>query len=109
REEQATAIAVISLFSITALLVFRPIAFAIGLAPAFAGLWSGLAVNDLSSAIAVGAQLGGNGGVMAAASKSARVLRLAPTLVLLSFLRRESGPVSVKKSILDTLPGSLLG
>jgi uncharacterized integral membrane protein (TIGR00698 family) len=109
REEQATAIAVISLFSVAALLVFRPIAMAIGLDPSFAGLWSGLAVNDLSSAIAVGAQMGGAGGVMAAASKAARVLLLAPALVALSLLRREGGPVSVKKSVLDTLPGFLLG
>lgn len=109
REEQATAIAVISLFSIFALLVFRPIAVALGLDSSVSGLWSGLAVNDLSSAIAVGAQMGGVGGVMAAASKSARVLMLAPTLVVLSLLRRDSGPVSVKKSILDTLPGFLLG
>jgi uncharacterized integral membrane protein (TIGR00698 family) len=109
REEQATAIAVISLFSIVALLVFRPIATAIGLAPAAAGLWSGLAVNDLSSAIAVGTQMSENGGVMAAASKSARVLLLAPTLVALSLLRREAGPVSVRKSIFDALPGFLFG
>jgi uncharacterized integral membrane protein (TIGR00698 family) len=109
REEQATAIAVISLFSIAALLVFRPIAMALGLDPSLAGLWSGLAVNDLSSAIAVGTQMGGTGGVMAAASKSARVLLLAPALVSISLLRREAGPVSVQKSILDTLPGFLLG
>jgi uncharacterized integral membrane protein (TIGR00698 family) len=109
REEQATAIAVISLFSIVALIVFRPIAVALGLPPTVSGLWSGLAVNDLSSAIAVGTQMGGVGGVMAAASKSARVLLLAPTLVVLSLLRRDSGPVSVKKGILDTLPGFLLG
>jgi len=110
REEQATAIAVISLFSTVALIVFRPIAMALGLDPALAGLWSGLSVNDLSSAIAVGAQMGGSGGVMAAASKSARVLLLAPTLVVLSLLRRDdAGPVSVQKSIRDTLPGFLLG
>ncbi len=109
REEQATAIAVISLFSVAALVVFHPLAVAAGLAPPAAGLWSGLAVNDLSSAIAVGTQMGGTGGVMAAASKSARVLLLAPALVVFSVLRRESGPVSVKKGILDTLPGFLLG
>lgn len=109
REEQATAIAVISLFSITALLVFRPIAMAVGLDPSVAGLWSGLAVNDLSSAIAVGAQMGGAGGVMAAASKSFRVLLLAPALVVLSLLRREAGPVDVRKSAFDAFPGFLVG
>ncbi|MGZ5967250.1 MAG: putative sulfate exporter family transporter, partial [Polyangiales bacterium] len=109
REEQGVAIAVIFLFSIVALMVFRPIAQAIGLDSSFAGLWSGLAVNDLSSAIAVGSQMGGTGGVMATTAKSARILLLAPTLVTLSFMRRESGPISVKKSIVDALPRFLLG
>ncbi|MCW5838012.1 MAG: putative sulfate exporter family transporter, partial [Labilithrix sp.] len=58
REEQGVAIGVTFLFSVTAMLSFRSIALAIGLDPSFAGLWSGLAVNDLSSAIAVGAQMG---------------------------------------------------
>jgi uncharacterized integral membrane protein (TIGR00698 family) len=109
REEQATAIAVISLFSLTALMAFRPIAFWLGVAPSVAGLWAGLAVNDLSSAIAVGAQMGGVGAVMAAAAKSLRVLLLAPALIALSFLRREAGPIDVRKSAFDTFPGFLLG
>jgi len=109
REEQGIAIGVVFLFSIVALLAFRPIAVALGLDSGMAGLWSGLAVNDLSSAIAVGAQMGGHGGVMAAASKSARILLLAPTLVALSLLRREGSPVSVKKSVVETLPAFILG
>lgn len=109
REEQATAIAVISLFSIVALLIFRPIAAAVGLDSTLAGLWSGLAVNDLSSAIAVGAQMGGAGEVMATASKSARVLLLAPALVSFSLLRREAGPVTAKTGLWATLPGFLFG
>src|SRR3989442_1655996 len=80
RDEQGVATAAVFLFSVVALLAFHPIAQAIGLDSVHAGLWSGLAVNDLSSAIAVGTQMGGDGGVMAAASKSARVLMLAPML-----------------------------
>lgn len=122
REEQGLAIGVVFLFSLVALVAFRPIAAAVGLSPGFAGLWSGLAVNDLSSAIAVGAQMGGDGAVMAAASKSARILLLAPTLVILSLLRRQpelvtTGPASNRrgastglgKSIADQLPRFLLG
>src|SRR5262245_1380093 len=61
REEQGLAIGVVFLFSVVALVAFRPIAVALGLPPAFSGLWSGLAVNDLSSAVAGGAQMGGSG------------------------------------------------
>ena len=109
REEQGIAIAVVFLFSVVALLAFRPIAALLGLEAAAAGLWSGLAVNDLASAIAVGAQMGGTGGVMAAASKSARILMLAPTLIVLSFLRREGRPIDVRGGVRDSLPRFLLG
>ena len=116
REEQGIAIATVFLFSVGALLFFRPIALLLHLDPAYAGLWSGLAVNDLSSAIAVGKQMGGAGdagGVMAAAAKSARVLLLAPTLVAFAVMRRGKGPLPAKanlrKSIVDHLPGFLLG
>jgi uncharacterized integral membrane protein (TIGR00698 family) len=109
REEQGIAIAVIFLFSVVALVAFRPVAQALGLPSAAAGLWSGLAVNDLSSAIAVGAQMGGEGGVMAAAAKSARILLLAPLLVALSLVRREGRPVDVRQGIVEALPRFLLG
>jgi len=109
REEQGVAIGVVFLFSVFALLAFRPIAAVIGLAPTLAGIWSGLAVNDLSSAIAVGTQMGANGGVMATAAKSARILFLAPALVALSLMRREGQPVSIGKSIIESLPRFLLG
>jgi len=109
REEQGIAIATIFLFSIVALIVFRPIATLVGLDGAHAGLWSGLAVNDLSSAIAVGKQMGEMGGEMAAASKSTRVLMLAPVLFILALLRQDTAPKDVRKSALDNLPGYLLG
>ncbi|MFO0744969.1 MAG: putative sulfate exporter family transporter [Myxococcota bacterium] len=109
REEQGVAIAVMFLFSVVALVCFRPIAAVVGLDPSFAGIWSGLAVNDLSSAIAVGTQMGGSGGVMATAAKSARVLMLAPVLVVFSLLRREPGAKGEKKSLLEYLPRYVLG
>ncbi|MBX3193011.1 MAG: putative sulfate exporter family transporter [Labilithrix sp.] len=123
REEQGVAIAVMFLFSVVAMITFRAAAALLGLDPSYAGLWSGLAVNDLSSAVAVGAQMGGAGGVMAAASKSARILLLAPVLVALALARREA-PVKTSASasadvkteetglgarIVEALPGFLLG
>jgi uncharacterized membrane protein YadS len=116
REEQGVAIAIVFLFSVVAMLSFRSIAFALGLDASFAGLWSGLAVNDLASAIAVGAQMGESGGVMATASKSARILLLAPVLVAIALARRDARPAGTKvvrssllKSIVDALPGFILG
>lgn len=115
KQDQGIAIGVVFLFSVVAMLSFRVIARAVGLDPSFGGLWSGLAVNDLSSSVAVGAQMGGSGGVMAAAAKSARILMLAPVLVTLSFLRRDpradgtSSSSGLLKTIRDSLPGFLVG
>jgi uncharacterized integral membrane protein (TIGR00698 family) len=109
REEQGIAIGTVFLFSVVALVLFRPIAVAVGLSPTASGIWSGLAVNDLSSAIAVGGQMGGEGGVMAAAAKSARILLMAPTLVAFAIGRRGRGVKGVRGSIVDQLPGYLLG
>ena len=69
RHEQGIAIGTVFLFSVFALLVFRPVAFALGMDVQLAGLWSGLAVNDLSSAIAVGRQMGPDGATAAAAAR----------------------------------------
>lgn len=110
REEQGVAIAVVFLFSVVAMFAFRPLAHALGLDENAAGLWSGLAVNDLASAVAVGAQMGEAGGVVATASKSARILLLGPVLVALSLLRRTpASATGLKKSIVDALPRFLLG
>lgn len=114
REEQGVAIGVMFLFSVTAMITFRAAAALVGIDAAHAGIWSGLAVNDLSSAIAVGAQMGtaadeGVGGVMAAASKSARILLLAPVMIALAVLRSRGKAKGMKKSIVEALPGFLAG
>ena len=110
REEQGIAIGAIFLFSVTALVAFHPLAALVGLDSAQAGTWSGLAVNDLSSAIAVGKQMGEAGGTMAAASKSARIVLLAPALIVIALLRREgAGPKGIGKTALAQLPRFLLG
>ncbi len=89
KQEQGMAVGIVFLSSVAAMLSFRAIAHAVGLPSAEAGLWAGLSVNDLSSAVAVGTQMGGDGGVTAAAAKSTRILMLAPMLVALALLRRD--------------------
>jgi uncharacterized integral membrane protein (TIGR00698 family) len=111
RQEQGVALATIFLYSAVALVLFRAVATAFGLGPADGGLWSGLAVNDLASAVGVGAQMGPGGAEMAAASKSVRILMLAPVLVL--FTWRQAGADRRSKGTWATLaahvPGFVLG
>ncbi len=87
RRDQGIAISAVFLFSIVALVGFFPVAQALGLSAEYSGLWAGLAVNDLSSSVAVGSQFGDNAEVLAAAAKSVRILMLGPLLVAFSMLR----------------------
>lgn len=120
RQEQGVALATIFLFSAVALVMFRSVAAAAGFAPHQGGIWSGLAVNDLASAVAVGAQMGPGGAEMAAASKSVRVLMLAPVLILFSLSRGETGrgveagrtdaaPAAPRLALWGHVPGFVLG
>ena len=87
RRDQGLAITAVFLFSIVALMAFYPVAQALGLSNEYGGLWAGLAVNDLSSSVAVGEQFGGDASVIAAAAKSVRIMLLGPLLVMFSFIR----------------------
>lgn len=119
REEQGLAISTVFLFSIFALLVFRPVAALLGLDSLHAGLWSGLAVNDFSSAVAVGKLMNGLGGALpgeeigsaaAAAAKSSRILLLAPLMITLALLRQGREVVKgVGKSARQHLPKFAFG
>jgi uncharacterized integral membrane protein (TIGR00698 family) len=110
RQEQGVALATIFLFSAVALVVFRAVAQGLGLTPHAGGLWSGLAVNDLASAVAVGAQMGPGGSEMAALSKSARVLMLAPLLVLFSLSRGAAPSRSeLGRTVRSHIPGFVIG
>ena len=110
KQEQAIALGTVFLFSVVALLLFRPIAALLGIPALDAGLWSGLAVNDLSSAVAVGAQMGPGGAEMAAASKSARVVLLAPLLIVFAVARcGRSAGTDLRKHAVQHLPWFVAG
>ena len=114
RQEQGVALATIFLYSAVALVLFRAVAAAVGLDAHQGGIWSGLAVNDLASAVAVGAQMGTGGAEMAAVSKSARVLMLAPVLILFSLWRadratRADRTVGLGRTVVGHIPGFVVG
>jgi uncharacterized integral membrane protein (TIGR00698 family) len=106
RRDQGIAISAVFLFSIFALLAFSPVAGALGLSEQYSGLWAGLAVNDLSSSVAIGSQFGNEGEVLAAAAKSIRILMLGPLLIGFSMMRRSD---SRKESWTQHLPLFILG
>jgi uncharacterized integral membrane protein (TIGR00698 family) len=112
RRDQGLAITAVFLFSIVALLAFYPVAQWLGLSDDFGGLWAGLAVNDLSSSVAVGDQFGSDASVIAAAAKSVRIILLGPMLVVFSVMRtRAHGATSrgAKASWSAHFPKFILG
>jgi len=90
RRDQGLAVGTVFLFSLAALITFVPIGTATGINTESAGLWSGLAVNDLSSSIAVGKQFGEEESLIAATAKASRILLLGPLLIGFSLLRRRT-------------------
>jgi uncharacterized integral membrane protein (TIGR00698 family) len=110
RQEQGVALATIFLYSAVALVAFRFVASAVGQTPQQGGIWSGLAVNDLASAVAVGAQMGPGGAEMAAVSKSARIIMLAPVLILFSLYRTNGvAPSNIRSTAIGHLPKFVVG
>jgi len=112
RRDQGLAITAVFLFSVVALVAFYPVAQALGLSNEYGGLWAGLAVNDLSSSVAVGAQFSENGSIIAAAAKSIRIMLLGPLLILFSVLRptrRGRDPEQQSPSMIAHFPMFILG
>lgn len=90
RRDQGLAVTAIFLFSVVALMTFLPVGTFLGLDPELAGLWAGLAVNDLSSSVAVGGQFGEDESIVATMGKTVRIVLLGPLLVLFGQLRRQA-------------------
>lgn len=106
KRDRGIAISAVFLFSIAALLTFSPLASLVGLSAEYSGLWAGLSVNDLSSSVAVGSQFGDDAEILAAASKSIRILLLGPILV---FFSMRSGRKESTGSWWNHLPLFILG
>jgi len=71
---------------------------------------SGLAVNDLASAVAVGAQMGPGGAEMASVSKSARIIIVASVLILFSLYRTNgAAPTDIRRTAVGHIPKFVIG
>ena len=85
------AIGTIFLFNIAAVLLFPPIGHLLGMSGASFGLWSGTAVNDMSSVVASAVSFGDGAGPTAVVVKLTRSLMIIPIVMTLALLvsRRE--------------------
>ncbi|MEO1365809.1 MAG: putative sulfate exporter family transporter, partial [Acidobacteriota bacterium] len=74
-----------------ALYLFPVIGEWLGMAPDAFGLWSGIAIHDLSSVVGAASQYGDDALQVATAVKLSRTLWIVPLVLALSLWRRRSG------------------
>lgn len=80
------AIGTIFLFNISAVLLFPPIGHLLGMTGASFGLWSGTAVNDMSSVVASAVSFGDGAGPTAVVVKLTRSLMIIPIVMTLALI-----------------------
>jgi len=89
-EDVASAIALVVVFG-TAMIAAVPLAATVlGLSTEQAGLWAGGSIHEVAQVVAVGGALGGSALAAAVVVKLARVLMLAPVLVVLGWRQRRT-------------------
>jgi uncharacterized integral membrane protein (TIGR00698 family) len=82
--EMSVALAVVFLLNSVALLVFAPLGGWLGLSQAQFGMWSGVAIHDLSSVVGSAASYGPEALQVAVAVKLARTLWIVPICLVLT-------------------------
>jgi len=86
------AIATIFTFNVAAVLTFPAIGHALSLGPHAFGMWSGTAVNDMSSVVAASSIFGGGATAYAIVVKLTRTLMIVPISIFLALWRSRKGP-----------------
>ena len=85
-EEMAFAIATITVFGLTAIIVYPVIGTLLGLSALEFGTWAGTAINDTGQVVAAGFQYGESAGEVATVVKLTRNTLIAPVIIFLSFI-----------------------
>lgn len=84
-ESVAYALATVTLFGTIAMFAYPLLASGLPLSELAYGLWSGASVHEVAQVVAAGFALGQTSGEFATVSKLARVLMLAPLVLLMGF------------------------
>ncbi len=97
------SIATIFVFNVAAVLVFPFVGHALGLSQHAFGLWSGTAVNDLSSVVAASSSYGHSAASYGVVVKLARTLAIIPISIYLSTSVRKQAPHAGRRGTRATL------
>ncbi|MGB3416701.1 MAG: putative sulfate exporter family transporter [Mesorhizobium sp.] len=109
-EDVAYAVACITLFGTIAMFLFPFVAMVTGISDRAYGLWVGLSVHEVAQVVGAGFQGGAAAGEVAVVTKLARVMMLAPLVVILSFfLSRPRGQAAAKGKEIALVPFFVVG
>jgi len=90
-EDAAYAVALVTVFGATSMLLYPTLPSVLNLTPQAFGLWCGASIHEVAQAIAAAFQSSSVSGEIASVSKLSRVILLAPIALLLAFLATSSG------------------
>lgn len=100
------AISAIFVFNLVAVLVFVPLAHLLGMSQHEFGLWSGTAINDVSSVVAASFAYGHAAGTYGVIVKLTRTTTIIPIAVALAASQRRLG--AAESSLVKAIPWFLL-
>ncbi|QQQ64403.1 YeiH family protein [Paenarthrobacter ureafaciens] len=96
-EETVTAVALVVLFGTLMIPSIPLLASLLGLPNDVTAVWAGASIHEVAQVVAVGGIIGGSALATAVTVKLARVLMLAPTVAILSWLQHRAGTGTGKK------------
>ncbi|MEI6407318.1 MAG: putative sulfate exporter family transporter [Actinomycetes bacterium] len=103
-DEISYAVGLVTLCGTLSIFVIPPITKLFSLSHSTAGAWIGAAVHDVGQVIATASVVGGSTMQYAVISKLARVVLLAPLLIMLTLGERDAGAPKKKLSLTTLLP-----
>ncbi len=92
QEDISVSVATVFVLNGIALILFPPLGHAFGMSAGQFGIWSGIAIHDVSSVVGAATAFGGGALQVATAVKLSRVLYIVPITLIASYaMRRKSG------------------
>jgi uncharacterized integral membrane protein (TIGR00698 family) len=111
-EDVAYAVACVTVFGSASMLLYPALEGFVQLTPHAFGLWAGASIHEVAQVIAAAFQDGQEAGNFGTIAKLSRVMLLAPTILVLSYLsadRRKAGRVTNSEQSSVPVPWFVLG
>ncbi len=109
-EEVAFAVGTITIFGLSAIVLYPIIGGALALTDSQFGVWAGTAINDTAQVVAAGFTFSQESGEVATVVKLTRNIFIAPVILLFSYISaKESSQKADKVNLVEIFPWFVLG